>query len=189
MMPPALRPLQRILRGPALALALAALAGRGAHAEPPQLSETQLRARFVLNFVRFTEWPDRTFSTPDAELTVCVLGSADAFDGALSPLRGATAGAHRVAVRTGVLPEQAGDCQLLFVPDAELRRLQSAREALGRRPVLIVGESDAVLDRGGMIALRTVDRHLSFVVKLGAARETALNFSPQMLRAAAEVLP
>lgn len=153
------------------------------------LTETQLRARFVLNFVRFTEWPERTFSAPDAPLNVCVLGAVDAFDGTLAALQGALAGQHKIEIHNGVSAEQAIDCHLLFVPDSELRRLQGARDSIGRRAVLIVGESEAVLDRGGMIALRTVDRHLSFVVKMGAARETALNFSPQMLHAAAEVLP
>jgi hypothetical protein len=168
---------------------LAALWMPALQAQTPGLSEAQLRARFLLNFVRFTEWPDRTFASPDAPLHVCVLGSTDAFDGALAPLQGAAAGPHHIEIRSGVAPEQTADCHLLFVPDTELRRLQGAREVLGRRAVLIVGESDAVLDRGGMIALRMVDRHLGFVVKLGTARDTELNFSPQMLRAAVEVLP
>jgi hypothetical protein len=176
-------------RTAALWLALAGSLAAGGNAQSQGLSETQLRARFVLNFVRFTEWPEKTFPAPDTALNVCVLGASDAFDGALLPFQGATAGRHKIEIRNGVTPDQARDCHLLFVLDSELRRLQGARESIGKRAVLIVGESEAVLDRGGMIALRTVDRHLSFVVKLGAARDTDLNFSPQMLRAAAEVLP
>ena len=176
-------------RATAVLLAVAGCAAGGARADPQSLSESQLRARFVLNFVRFTEWPEHTFAKSDAPLNVCVLGAGDAFDGALDELRGAVAGQHRIEIRNGVTSEQAAECHLLFAPDNQLRRLQAARDAIGKRSVLIVGESEAVLDRGGMIALRTVGRHLSFVVKLGAARETALNFSPQMLHSAAEVLP
>jgi hypothetical protein len=176
-------------RAAALLLAAGACTVGGAGADAQTLSESQLRARFVLNFIRFTEWPEHTFAAPDAPLNVCVLGVADPFDGALDALQGALAGQHHIAIRGSVGAEQAGDCHLLFAPDSELRRLQSARDAIGRRAVLIVGESEAVLDRGGMIALRNVGRHLSFVVKMGAVRDTALNFSPQMLHAAAEVLP
>jgi hypothetical protein len=170
-------------------LAIGASTVAGVDARAQTLTETQLRARFVLNFVRFTEWPTGTFAAPDARLNVCVLGATDAFDGALAALQGAVAGQHKIEIRNGVTAEQAADCNLLFAPDSELRRLQGAREAIGKHAVLIVGESEAVLDRGGMIALRAVDRHLSFVVKLGAARDATLNFSPQMLHAAAEVLP
>ena len=170
-----------------LAGALAASVPGGAAAQV--LSEAQLRARFVLNFVRFTEWPAHTFAAADLPLAVCVLGGGEGFEGALMALNGANAGNHRIEIRNGVAPEQAADCHLLFVPDSELRRLAMARDAIGRRAVLIVGESEAALDRGAMIALRMVDRHLGFVVKVGAARSAELNFSPQMLHAATEVLP
>ena len=125
------------------------------------LTEAQLRARFVLNFVRFTEWPARTFATADLPLAVCVLGGSDAFDGALLALNGASAGGHPIEIRNGITPEEASGCHLLFIPDSELRRLAQARDAIGRRAVLIVGESEAALDRGANLdheAEVTVDR-------------------------------
>ncbi len=175
----------------ALALLLGSLGGLAlpAPAAAQALTEAQLRARFVLNFVRFTEWPDTAFAETGAPVRLCVLGSGDPVEAALASLHDATAGGRHISVRGGVTSEQAGDCHLLYVPDAELRRLVGARDAIGRHAVLIVGESEAVLDRGGMIAMRSADRHLSFVVKVSTARQNAINFSPQMLNAAAEVLP
>ncbi len=154
------------------------------------LTEGQLRARFLLNFLRFTEWPGATTSRPSgASLQLCVLGIGDPFDGALEELQGATAAGHKISVRTHTSAEQANECNVLYVPDNELRRMASAREAIGNRPVLIVGESEAILDRGGMIALRNVGQRLAFIVNLAPARRASLSFSPQMLHAAAEVLP
>jgi hypothetical protein len=162
----------------------------GVHGSAAQdLSEGQLRARFLLNFLRFTAWPPGTFAANPDSVEFCILGPADPFQGALGELQGARAGGRKVHVRGGVAAEDSGNCQLLYVPDTELRRVVAAREAIGGHAVLIVGESEAVLDRGGMIALRTTDRHLAFVVNLGAARRSELDFSPQMLRAAAEVMP
>ncbi len=160
-----------------------------AAATPRILSDAQLRARFMLNFLRFTEWPDAAFADAAAPLHVCVLGAADPFGGALQMLQDATAGGRHIHVRDGVAAEQAPDCQLLYVPDAQLRRLAAAHDAIGHRPVLIVGESEAVFEHGGMIAVRAAGGHLAFVVKLSATRPNAINFSPQMLNAAAEVLP
>jgi hypothetical protein len=160
-----------------------------APARAQALSDAQLRVRFLLNFLRFTEWPAATLHGAGAPLTLCVLGSADPFGGALAELRDATAAARRIELRPGIGADQAGECQLLYVPDAELRRMAGAREAIGRLPVLVVGESEAVLDRGGMIGLRSVDRRLAFVVALEPARRASLTFAPQMLHAAAEVLP
>jgi len=172
----------------ALACALLALLA-GHRAQAQALPESQLRARFLLNFLRFTEWPGTAFADAAAPIQMCVLGAADPFEGALASLHDAMAEGRRIAVRVAVPPDQVADCHLLYVPDAELRRVVAARETIGRRAVLIVGESDAVFDRGGMIALRSIDRHLAFVVRLAPARRAALNFSPQMLHAAAEVQP
>jgi len=153
------------------------------------LTDEQLRARFLLNFARFTDWPDRVFDSADTPLILCVLGAADSLDGTLQALEGAAAGMHRVAVRTGVTSDHVAECQMLFAPDNELGRLAPARQAIGGHAVLIVGESDAALALGAMIALRKEDRHLGFVVKVGAARDCDLKFSPQLLTAATEVLP
>jgi hypothetical protein len=182
-----LRTARRWRRAAAAALcALLPLIAAGAGAEG--LTEAQLRVRFLLNFLRFTEWPPSASPAPAGALNLCVLGPADPFEGALAQLQEAAVGSHKVAARSNVDPAEAADCQLLYVPDGELQRLAGARESIGRRPVLIVGESEAVLDRGGMIALRSKDRHLSFVVNLAPARRVDLGFSPQMLHAAAEVL-
>lgn len=175
-----------------LATALAALslllpAGQSARAQT--LTEGQLRARFLLNFLRFTEWPGAASGAQGTPVELCVLGIGDPFDGALGELQGAMAAGRKIRVRGHTGAEQTADCDLLYVPDNELRRMAAAREAIGKRPVLIVGESEAVLDRGGMIALRNVDRRLAFVVNLGPARRASLSFAPQMLHAAAEVLP
>lgn len=173
----------------AAAVAVALGAGAATAARAQALSDAQLRARFLLNFLRFTEWPEEGGRGARAPLALCVLGSADPLAGALDELKAATAAGRHIEVRGPVSAEEAGQCQLLYVPDSELRRMAGARDAIGKRPVLIVGESESVLDRGGMIGLRSVDRRLAFVVNLGPARRAALNFSPQMLHAAAEVLP
>ncbi len=164
-----------------------ALASTVAYAQ--NLSDAQLRARFILNFLRFTEWPVKTFTADSDPLGVCILGIGDPFDGALAEFQSTQASGHRIDVRTHVVANQTGRCHLVYVPDAELAHLGAVRDAIGARPVLIVGESEAILDRGGMIALRASGGRLAFVVKLAAARRVDLNFAPQMLHAAAEVLP
>ena len=159
----------------------------------PALGEAQLRARFILNFLRFTDWPVRVpeGSTDPVATTVqlCVLSAHDPFDGALGELQGVVASGRRIQVRGLVEVEQLAGCNALYVPDSDLRRLPAAREAAGHAPLLIIGESEQALDRGALIGMRMVERHLGFVVRIGAMRRMNLNFSPQMLNAAAEVLP
>jgi len=157
------------------------------------LTEAQLRARFVLNFLRFTDWPSpssENSSSPDGNtVQVCVLGTYDPFEGALGELQGVVASGRHVLVRGTVALEQVAGCNALYVPDNNLRLLPAARLAAGADPLLIIGESELALDRGAHIGMRLVNRHLGFVVRMGAVRRMNLHFSPQMLNAAAEVLP
>jgi hypothetical protein len=160
-----------------------------ARVDAQKFSDAQLRVNFLLNFMRFTTWPPAPPGSADKALELCVLSLGDPFEGALASIDGEQAAGHRISVRNQIRAAQAGTCSLLYVPDASLPRLADARDAIGSRPVLIVGESETILDRGGMIGLRGLDRRLSFVVNLGVARRAGLNFAPQMLHAAAEVLP
>lgn len=164
---------------------LAATSGSGAQ----DVSDAQLRARFLLNFMRFTEWPAAALPAADTPLEICMLASDDPFNGALALLQADKVSGRRIIVHNAVTADQAASCHMLYIPDAALRRLPAARETIGRRAVLIVGESEAVLDRGGMIGLRERERHLGFVVNLGSAHRAGLEFAPQMLHAATEVLP
>jgi ethanolamine utilization microcompartment shell protein EutS len=168
-----------------LVIALPGTAG----AQAPTPADSQRRARFLLNFLRFTEWPQSAFDPGRRPLNLCVLGLADPFAGALAELHGSTASGHQITVRNNVPANQAEECHLLYVPDVELHHLSGAREAIGQRPILVVGESEAVFEHGGMIALRNLDQRLGFVVHLAPARRASLRFSPQMLNAAVEVLP
>lgn len=151
------------------------------------LSERQLRARFLMNFVRFAEWPAGTFANPSTPLQVCAMGALDPFDGALQEFRDMKIGERPVAIKSPVAASLAAGCHVLYVPDDELVRLPVARQAIGSTPALVVGESESVLDRGGMIGLRSLDRRLGFAVNLAAARRANIKLSTQMLKLAIEV--
>ena len=55
------------------ALALAICLGNGAHAQQG-LSEAEVKAAFVYNFIRLVDWPRSVFATPESPLVICLLG-------------------------------------------------------------------------------------------------------------------
>lgn len=178
-------PGRRALLRAALAAIAAAALPRVARAQA--LSERELRAAYLFNFLRFTEWPASAFAGPAAPIQACVLGAADPFDSALAAFDGRAVGARTLRVRQGVTPAAASDCHLVYVADADAVRLTTLRQASGTAPILIVGESEALIDRGAAIAFRPSERRLGFVVNLAAARRLELKLSSQLLRLAAEV--
>lgn len=175
----------RLLRSLSLLLALLP-ATQGSHGEA--LTDAQARSHFLLNFLRFTTWPPAEAGKGGAARMVCLLGAEDDLEAAMAEVKGSTAGGRPIEVRRQVSTNELGGCSLVYVPDNQLYRLADIRHAIGMQAVLIVGESEAVLERGGTIALKSTDRHLTFIVNLASARRVGMQFAPQMLQSAERVL-
>jgi hypothetical protein len=170
-----------------LAAACATLAGAGRPAGAEALGDGDIRAAYLFNFIRFIEWPATAFASADAPINVCLLDGRGSSGIALAPLEGKSVGARTIHVSSGTTVAAARQCHVIYVADAALVRLPSLREALGDAPALLVGESDAALDRGAMIGFHALDRRLGFIVNLGATRRAGLRMSPQVLKIALEV--
>lgn len=167
----------------ALAIWMAALpAALGQQA----LSDQQMKAAFVLNFIRYTEWPERSFATPDAPLAVCVFG--DPGNAGVSGLAGRVIRGHMLQVHAVASADEARGCHVLFFSDLDARRFVSTLRAMQHTPALTIGEADGFVDIGGMIGLVHLDNRLQFEVNLGIVQQAQLKASSQLLRLAHNVI-
>ncbi|MBK7415870.1 MAG: YfiR family protein [Dechloromonas sp.] len=178
---------RRLLRS-VLAAGSAALLGLPlAYGQQAPLSDQQLRAAFVLNFIRYTEWPERAFAAPDTPLMLCVLGN-DPTGVALGGLAGKTVKGRTIQVRTVNTADEARNCHALFFADADARRHVSILRAVQTLPVLTISDSDSFIDIGGMIGLLYLDSRLQFEVNLAVVQHSQLKSSSQLLRLARNVI-
>lgn len=149
-----------------------------------QLDEDGVKAGFILNFAKFTTWPQSPAER--GELRVCGLG-ARPLGGKLALLQ--TLKAQDLPVRVQLAPraEEWRDCHVLFVPDDEAGRIPTVLRSLGRSPVLTVSDSPDFVQQGGMVGLKRRGGRIRFDVNLAAARETGVNLSSHLLKLADEV--
>lgn len=150
------------------------------------LSDQQMKAAFVLNFVRYTEWPERSFGGPDAPLVVCVFG--DAPGSGLAGISGKIIKNRPVQVRGILTADEARACHALFVAEFDARRFVGVLRALQNVPVLTISEADGFIDVGGMIGLVHFENRLQFEVNLGVVQQAQLKASSQLLRLAHNVI-
>jgi YfiR/HmsC-like len=82
--------------------------------------------------------------------------------------------------------EEAGRCQILFIPGQAGIQAggPSPLAALRGESLLTVGESDAFERAGGIIRLLLVDNHVRLRINLAAAEAAHLTISSQLLRQA-----
>lgn len=154
-----------------------------APAENAGPGEYQVKAAFLYNFAKFTEWPDRAFSGPSAPMSFCVMGD-EPFGDALDSIKGKTVKEHKVVVKRISGGSDAGSCHVLFISGSEDRRLEEIISALGQAPILLVGDMDRFARRGGMIKFLFENNKIAFEINAEAAKRAGLTISAQLLKLA-----
>lgn len=167
-----------------LCLALAGSANPRMQAADESL-EYQVKAAFLLNFVKFVEWPASAFAAPDSSLSICIVG-ADPFGNALDRLiSGETVNGRRLAVERIKRTEPPKNCQVLFLSKAE-REMNKTLPALAPG-LLTVGEGDNFLREGGMIGFVIENRRVRFDINQAAAEKADLKLSSKLMSVARSV--
>lgn len=175
-----------------LALALAvALPALPALAAVPQAGygEYEVKAAFLYNFAKFVEWPAEALGGAGEPLVICVLGEDPFGDSLDAVVRGETMNGRPLTIhRTRDLGDLS-DCHVLFLPRAERERLPEVLSVLRGKSVLITGEGDGFLTRGGMIRFVLEESRVRFEINRDAAERSGLKLSSKLLRLARAVYP
>ena len=154
-----------------------------AHAQAQVSSEHQLKAAFLVNFLKYIEFPSSTASTA----TICLFGR-DTLGPYLANFEGRSIGGKELRVKRVSGPDQLAGCQLLFIPDTEEARFAIALRWVENMPVLTVSDADVFTRQGGGIALVRADGRLQFDVNSDALSRVGLKPGSQMMRLARQVI-
>lgn len=180
----------------ALLLACAVLLPQAARAESEEAGtlELQVEGAFLVNFVRYTDWPPARLGPPGAPYVLSVVGSGEDVEaiGAVALAAGPVDG-RRIEVRrvdpqdlsrnpAGIRQLRAG--HVVFVREDAGVRCTTVRRLLDGAPVLTVGDATGFVAAGCMLGLIRVDRHLAFEANPDAIRASGLAVSAKVLKLA-----
>ncbi len=177
-----------------LVLMLAGLAAGAWHAPAraaaPEhaLSDLELRAVYLYNFVRFTDWPARTFKDAGTPLTIAVLGEPEFAAQLTRLLDHKQAGGRTVTVVAVLDPADCLDAQLVYIGAGQEKRLGLVLPSLAHRPIMTVSSIPSFLRQGGMIRLVQAEERLRFEINQRATREAGLQVSARLLQLATVVV-
>lgn len=165
-----------------LALVLsAALLSNTLAAAVPVASEYDVKAAFLFQFARFVEWPVDSFSSPNAPLTICVMGS-NPFGSALQEIsRGESVQTHALAVKIYERLEDLDACHIVFVSTPATATVLGY---LAGKKILTVGDGVDFTTRGGAIGFVTVNGKVRLHINRASAESSQLRISAKLLRVA-----
>ncbi|WP_166646949.1 YfiR family protein [Prosthecobacter fusiformis] len=146
--------------------------------------EYAVKAVFLYNFCQFIEWPRQQFPSANTPFVIGILGS-NPFGSLLSEtVQGEVVRGRSIRLEYYQRPADAHNCHILFVSDEELARNPNVCAVLRGQSVVTVGESDAFLERGGMIALASEQNRIRVRIYLEAVGASKIEISSKLLRIA-----
>jgi hypothetical protein len=170
-----------MVRGLTVAASAVAVLALGAGTGLAQsASAPAVRAAFVFNFAKFTEWPNDAVRPADP-LALCVVDD-DAVASALEELvKGRSLGTRPLTVR----PQRAGDplrtCALVYAAQLDERRATELLAPLGHLPILTIGDHASFTQVGGIARLFFENGKTRFAVNVDAAQRRRLQLSSKLL--------
>lgn len=163
---------------------------------------SKIKAGMLLNFIRYTEWPDQAFASGESPIIITVLGEGEMNSLLAQTVLGQRVRGRAMEVRRLDYPKslrgessasedrlrefqrQLRASHLLFLCDSERDRLETVLRHLDRSNVLTVSDMDEFCERGGMLGLAIRGGRVAFDANPDEIQETQLKVSSQLLRLA-----
>lgn len=142
-------------------------------------TEYEVKAAFILNFVKFTRWPS---AAETGDIDICLLGQ-NPFKGALRIMMRKTIRERRIVVRE-VGADAITGCDVLFVARSAEAIAKPVLTALRGQPVLTIGDHKSFISAGGAINLYLVRGKIRFEARPAAAEAAGLTISSRLLKLA-----
>ena len=144
--------------------------------------EYQVKAAFILNFAKLTEWPTDAPGDRDS-FPIAILGKAPS-DSFTATLKSLTVHGSKIIVKRIDSVDEAKNARLVFIAASERHRLPALLKELRHRNILTVSDMSSFCENGGMIGLLTIQSKVAFEINLGAVHKTRLSISSQLLKLA-----
>jgi hypothetical protein len=161
-----------------IAVAIAVPAGCTAAAQ--SVREPALKAAFLYNFAKFTEWPGDALGA-GSPVTLCVVGD-DAVAGSLEEaVQGKRVEGHALGVQRMHADGPLRTCHLLYAGDINARTASQLLDGTRGLPVMTVSDLDRFAQMGGTAQLYLEGEKMRFAINVESAQRSRLRLSSQLL--------
>ena len=150
----------------------------------PQSEQTvqyPLKLAFIYNVTKFVEWPPEAFSSPSAPVVICIAGRDPFPADAERELRSRTSGGRPIDIRKITITDDLGNCQVVFISDAEEKNAAGILTRAENTSALTIGENEGFAQRGGVVNLVSRHANIHFEINTGAAERKRLTLSSRLL--------
>ena len=149
-------------------------------ASAQDVTEPALKAAFIYNFAKFTEWPGDVVPA-EAPLVMCVLGDAAVRGELERVVETRLLAGHRMAVVEMASTGRQQACHLLYVSGIPATEATQIVANLRDVPVLTISDLEGFTALGGIAHLYFQNGQLRFNIEHESAKRARLKISSRLL--------
>jgi hypothetical protein len=167
-------------------IALLALALLGAGIVPARaanVSAPELKAAFLVNFVRFATWPDDD-ARARGPILLCMFGDDDVEAFVEQTIKKAPRGDRDMRVRRVNAESPLQECHLLYLSSGAAKQALLLVKSLSRVPTLTVSDLPDFAQSAGILNFFVEEQRMRFVINTDAADRAGLRLSSKLLHLA-----
>lgn len=147
--------------------------------------EYRIKAAYLYQFGRYVEWPDKTFPSPETPFTIGILDQ-DPVAADLDHIAQIKKIQDRpIQIRRFSSANDIRACNILYL--SSMLEPETQAEAMRRvagKGILLVGDADGFLARGGVIQFILEGNRIRVVISRKAAEREGLKISAKLLQVA-----
>ena len=165
--------------GIAILIAILALA---LQAQTRRAPEPEVKAGFLLNFAKLTEWPDSAFKSSDSPFVIAVFGDDPITEYLETAGKNRTIHGRAIHITRFRRTTEVTNCHAIFIALSEREKLSAILKSIQGHPILSISELEKFGSMGGIIRLlKDKDSRLRFEVERSNANTSRLKLSSQLL--------
>lgn len=146
-------------------------------------TEYKLKAAYLYQFTKFTQWPGRLFIDKETPIQICILGK-NPFGKSLDSFSGKVSQGRNLSIKYLSSPHNIVNCHVIFISKSEDKNLPQILQQIKKAPVLSVSDIDNFAQRGGIIGFVAKQRKLGLEINIDASRSSGAKISSKLLEVA-----
>ena len=140
------------------------------------------KATYLINFIRFVEWPQQSLANDADEISLCIFGAGpfDSFIDEILEVKQLQIDLRKVHIDRLQKGTSLDNCHALFVSEKEMQHFNF--ETIRRDDLLLVGETPEFARRGGLINFFVKKDSVQFEINFTVLKQSKLKISSQLLK-------
>ena len=155
-----------------------ATVGAGSASLAQSAAASTLKAAYVVNFVKFTEWTELGNGQP---IHLCVFADGPMIEAMTRATHDTAVAGHALEVASMARGATVQDCDMLFVSMADATAVERMLAEARTRRVLTVSDGHLAANPGAIIELFNEDGRLRFAVDIDGMTRSGIKISSRLL--------